>query len=149
LKLQGQACRLQNQYGLHSPPGRVQTSAMKSYLNLAAIVALLVTLVSLPVRDAKAEDQSDRPGSREQAEADKANKNLEAVFRDLMSKADTKMKIRLRAAQLAWIKWKDAEANYIARRVAVGGSALRVAYAEAEEKLVKERIAVLKAYASE
>jgi len=122
---------------------------MKSYLKLAAIAALLVTLISIPVREVKAEEQPDRPGSREQAEADKANKNLEVVFRDLMSKADTKMKIRLRAAQLAWVKWKDAEANYIARRVAVGGSALRVAYAEAEEKLVKERIAVLKAYASE
>src|SRR5687767_2835659 len=122
---------------------------MKTYLKLAAIMAFLVTLVSIPVRDVKAADQPDRPGSREQAEADKANKNLEAVYRDVMSKADTKMKIRLRAAQLAWVKWKDAEANYIARRVAVGGSALRVAYAEAEEKLVKERIVVLKAYASE
>ncbi len=122
---------------------------MKSYLKLAAMVALLVTLISIPVREANAENQPDRPGSREQAEADKANKNLDVVFRDLMAKADTKMKIRLRAAQLAWVKWKDAEANYIARRVAVGGSALRVAYAEAEEKLVNERIAVLKAYASE
>jgi uncharacterized protein YecT (DUF1311 family) len=119
---------------------------MTNFLKIAAVVAFLFTLVSVPVRDARAED---RPGAREQAEADKANRNLDAVFRDLMSKADTKMKTRLRAAQLAWIKWKDAEANYIARRVAVGGSALRVAYAEAEEKLVNERIAVLKAYASE
>ena len=37
------------------------------------------------------------------------------------------------------------KANSIARRVALGGSALRVAYAEAEEKLVNERIVVLKA----
>ena len=122
---------------------------MKSYQELAAVVALAFAFVSIPATNASAEDKSDRPGSREQAEADKANKQLDRVYDDLMSKADIKMKTRLRAAQLAWIKWKNAEANYIARRVAVGGSALRVAYAEAEEKLVNERIAVLKTYASE
>lgn len=122
---------------------------MKSRLKFAAVVALLFTLVCLSVPNARAEEKFEPPGTREQAEADKANKQLDLVYRDLFSKADAKMKIRLRAAQLAWIKWKDAEANYIARRVAVGGSALRVAYAEAEEKLVKERIVVLKTYASE
>lgn len=124
---------------------------MKSYLRLAAVVALLfVTLNPMSVRDARAEEKWERPGAKEQAEVDKANKNLDGVYRDLMSKSeDPRMKTRLRATQLAWIKWKDAEANYIARRVAIGGSALRVAYAEAEEKLVNERIVVLKAYASE
>ena len=120
---------------------------MTNCLKVAAAVIFVFTLISLPVGNARAEEE--RPGSREQAEADKANRQLEVVYRDLISKAEAKMKIRLRAAQLAWIKWKDAEANYIARRVAVGGSALRVAYAEAEEKLVKERIVVLKTYASE
>jgi len=123
---------------------------MKSRLKFAAVVALLFTLVCLSVPNARAEEKFEPPGTREQAETDKANKKLDSVYRDLMSKSDDpRMKIRLRAAQLAWIKWKNAEANYIARRVAIGGSALRVAYAEAEEKLVNERIAVLKAYASE
>jgi uncharacterized protein YecT (DUF1311 family) len=120
---------------------------MKSYLKVAAFGTLVFTLISIPLDNARAEEE--RPGTREQAEADKANKRLDGVYRDLMSKADSKMKIRLRAAQLAWIKWKDAETNYIARRIAIGGSALRVAYAEAEEKLVNERIVMLKAYASE
>ena len=116
-------------------------------LKVAARVTLVFTLISLPVVNACAEEE--RPVTREQAEADKANKQLDGVYNKFMAKADTKMKTRLRAAQLAWIKWKNAEVNYIARRVAVGGSALRVAYAEAEEKLVNERIALLKAYASE
>jgi uncharacterized protein YecT (DUF1311 family) len=122
---------------------------MIRYLKVAAVAALIFTLVSAFAPYARAEEKFEAPGTREQAEADKANKKLDSVYRDLMSKADSKMKIRLRAAQLAWIKWKDAEVNYIARRVAIGGSALRVAYAEAEEKLVNERIAVLKTYASE
>ena len=120
---------------------------MKHCLEVAATVALLFTLISVPVGNARAEEE--RPRLREEAAADKANKQLDVVYRDLMAKADTKMKTRLRAAQLAWIKWKNAEANYIARRVALGGTALRVAYAEAEEKLVNERIVVLKTYASE
>jgi uncharacterized protein YecT (DUF1311 family) len=120
---------------------------MKSYLNFAALVTLVFTLISIPNGDARAEEE--RPRLREEVAADKANKQLDVVYRDLMAKADTKMKTRLRAAQLAWIKWKTAEANYIARRVAMGGSALRGAYAEAEEKLVNERIVVLKTYASE
>lgn len=114
---------------------------------MASVIALVFAVVSIPATSARAEEE--RPRLREEVVADKANKQLDTVFRDLMAKADTKMKTRLRAAQLAWIKWKNAEANYIARRVALGGSALRVAYAEAEEKLVNERIAVLKTYASE
>jgi uncharacterized protein YecT (DUF1311 family) len=120
---------------------------MKNCLNVAALVTLVFTLISIPMGDARAEEE--RPRLREEAAADKANKQLDVVYRDVMAKADTKMKTRLRAAQLAWIKWKNAEANYIARRVALGGSALRVAYAEAEEKLVNERIVVLKSYASD
>jgi uncharacterized protein YecT (DUF1311 family) len=120
---------------------------MQSNLKFAALLALLITLICIPMGNARAEEE--RPRLREEAAADKANKQLDGVYNNLMAKADSKMKTRLRAAQLAWIKWKNAEVNYIARRVAIGGSALRAAYAEAEEKLVNERIAVLKAYASE
>lgn len=56
-------------------------------------------------------------------------------------------KTSLRDAQRAWIKWRDAEAMFIARRGgAVGGSALRVDVAEAQLKLINDRTAVLKAY---
>ena len=118
---------------------------MKSYLRLAAVAALLFTFGSIPVSNAE-----ERPGAKEQAEVDSANKVLDGVYRDLMSEADDpKVKTSLRDAQRTWIKWRDAEAMYIGRRVAIGGSALRVAYAEAELKLINERIAVLKAYASQ
>jgi uncharacterized protein YecT (DUF1311 family) len=92
----------------------------------------------------------ERPGAKEQAEVDSANKVLDGVYRDLMSKADPEEQRWLRDAQRAWIKWRDAEANYIARHGgAVGGSGMRVDYAVAELKLINERIAVLKAYLSQ
>jgi len=121
---------------------------MKSYLKLAAVSALLFALVSIPV--AMPCHGFEPPGTKEQAEVDSANKELDGVYRDLMAKAEPEEKTALRDAQRAWIKWRDAEAMYIARHGgAVGGSALRVDYSEAELKLIKERIAVLKAYKSE
>jgi uncharacterized protein YecT (DUF1311 family) len=118
---------------------------MKCFLKLAAIVALFSTLVCIPVSNAE-----ERPGAKEQAEVDAANSVLDGVYRDLMSKADPEEQHSLREAQRARIKWRDAEANYIARHGgAVGGSAMRVDYAVAELKLIKERIAVLKAYLSQ
>jgi len=121
---------------------------MKRFLKLAAVSALLFTLVSIP--GAMPCHAFEPPGAKEQAEVDSANKELDGVYRDLMAKAEPEEKTALRDAQRAWIKWRDAEAMYIARHGgAVGGSALRVDYSEAELKLIKERIAVLKAYKSE
>jgi uncharacterized protein YecT (DUF1311 family) len=115
---------------------------MRSYLKLAAVTALLATLGCLPVSNAE-----ERPGAKEQAEVDKANMVLDGVYHALMSKAESEEQRWLREAQRAWIKWRDAEANYSARHGgAVGGSAMREDYAVAELKLINERIAVLKAY---
>jgi uncharacterized protein YecT (DUF1311 family) len=92
----------------------------------------------------------DPPGTEEQAEVDKANNVLDGVYRDLISKAEPEEKKSLQEAQRAWIKWRDAEAMYIARHGgAIGGSALRVDYAVAQLKLINDRIAALKAYASQ
>jgi len=97
------------------------------------------------------QDESERPGAKEQAEVDSANAELDEVYRDLLSKAaDAQERTSLQEAERAWIKWRDAEAMYIARHGgAVGGSAMRVDYAVAQLKLIKERIAVLKSYASQ
>lgn len=124
---------------------------MKNYLKIAAIAALLFTLVSISVRNAHAEDKFEKFDARDQAAVVSANKVLDGVYRNLMSKTeDAQEKTSLRDAQRAWIKWRDAEAMYIARHGgAVGGSALRGDFAVAQLKLINERIAVLKAYASQ
>ena len=117
---------------------------MKSCLKFAAVVVLLFTSVGIRC------NAFEPPGAKEQAEVDGANTVLDGVYRDLMSKGNTEEKTSLREAQRAWIKWRDAEAMYIARHGgAIGGSGLRVDYAVAQLKLINERIAVLKAYASQ
>ena len=128
-------------------PEPVQALAMKRYLKLAAIMTLFCTLVSVPIRNAHAEEKYD---AKDQAAVDSANKVIDGVYGALMSKTeDSQEKTSLRDAQRAWIKWRDAEAEYIARHGgSVGGSALRGDFAAAQLKLINERIAVLKAYAS-
>jgi|SRR5436190_18394784 len=87
------------------------------------------------------------PGTEEQAAVDRANADLDNVYKELMGKLDAGQQKSLREAQRAWIKWRDVEADIIARLGgAVGGSSLRVDYANAQTKLIKERIAALRGY---
>jgi uncharacterized protein YecT (DUF1311 family) len=136
--------------------GPVQLAAMKRHL--FPVVAVVIAFASLAVCSARAEEKAERPGTQEQAAVDQANKELDRVFGELMAKVGDpknrtgdldaeKEKTSLRDAQRAWIKWRDAEAMFIARHAgAVGGSALRMDYADAQLKLINERIAILQAY---
>jgi uncharacterized protein YecT (DUF1311 family) len=131
---------------------------MKRYLKIIPNGALLCAVACFALPNAHAEEKWERPGTQEQAAVDQANKKLDAVYQDLMARAGDpknrsgdldaqKHKTSLRDAQRAWIKWRDAEAMFIARHNgAVGGSALRVDFLDAQLKLINDRIAVLKAY---
>ena len=132
---------------------------MKRYL--FPVLAVVLALISISIHRARAEEKWERPGTEEQAKVDKANKELDAIYAKLLAKAGDQKdrtgaddaqreKTSLRDAQRAWIKWRDAEAMFIARHGgAVGGSALRMDYADAQLKLINDRIAVLKAYLSQ
>jgi uncharacterized protein YecT (DUF1311 family) len=145
-------------YGLQSVSGPVQRVVMKRYLKLFPVLTLLFAFASFAVCHARAEEKWERPGTQEQAAVDQANKELDRVYAALMAKSGDpknragdldaeREKTSLRDAQRAWIKWRDAEAMFIARHGgAVGGSALRMDVADAQLKLINERLAVLKAY---
>jgi uncharacterized protein YecT (DUF1311 family) len=132
---------------------------MKS--RLFPVVVILFAVASIPIRNARAEEKWERSDTQEQAAVDQANKELDRVYAELMTKAgDSKNrtgdldaqreKTCLRDAQRAWIKWRDAEAMFIARHGgAVGGSALRMDFLDAQFKLINDRIAVLKGYLSQ
>ena len=81
---------------------------------------------------------------------DRANGELDKVYKQLMAKLDEQQQKSLKEAQRAWIKWRDAEADIMARvGGAVGGSAMRVDYANAQGKLIKERLEVLRGFLEE
>jgi uncharacterized protein YecT (DUF1311 family) len=64
-----------------------------------------------------------------------------------MGKLDEDGQKALKEAERSWIKWRDDEAMLIARvGGAVGGSIMRVDFANAQLKLINQRIEVLSEY---
>lgn len=118
---------------------------MKQFLSVFA------ALISVAIATAYGQDPDwKRPGSEEAAAVDRANAAIDKVYGQLMSKLDSAQQKSLREAQRAWIKWRDAEADLIARLGgAVGGSGMRVDFAVAQEKLIQQRIELLKEYLKE
>jgi hypothetical protein len=87
------------------------------------------------------------PGSEEVAAVERANVEIDKVYKQLTGKLEDKQRKSLQEAQRAWIKWRDAEADLVARLGgAVGGSAFRVDYSNAQAKLIQQRTEVLRRY---
>jgi uncharacterized protein YecT (DUF1311 family) len=87
------------------------------------------------------------PGTEENAAVDQGNTRLDAVYKRLMGKLDADGQKALQEAERSWIKWRDDEAMLMARvGGAVGGSAMRVDFANAQLKLINQRIEVLSEY---
>jgi uncharacterized protein YecT (DUF1311 family) len=90
------------------------------------------------------------PGAEENAAVDQTNKRLDAVYKQLMGKLDADGQKALKDAERSWIKWRDDEAMLMARAGgAAGGSALRVDFANAQKKLIDQRIELLTGYAKQ
>jgi uncharacterized protein YecT (DUF1311 family) len=87
------------------------------------------------------------PGTEENTAVDQANTRLDAVYKRLIGKLDADGQKALKEAERSWIKWRDDEAMLIARvGGAVGGSGMRVDFANAQLKLINQRIEVLSEY---
>ena len=118
---------------------------MKIPTLLAAWTALMIMAVSLESKGQGPEFKP--PGTEENAAVDQANTRLDAVYKRLMGKLDADGQKALKAAERSWIKWRDDEAMLIARvGGAVGGSGMRVDFANAQLKLINQRIEVLSEY---
>lgn len=105
-------------------------------------------MMALPIASGVAQDSDfEPPGTEEAAEVEKANAEIDVVYKELMDALDEEGKTSLQEAERAWVKWRDAEAMLSARAGgAVGGSALRVDFLSAQAKLIRERTQVLKEY---
>jgi len=88
------------------------------------------------------------PGTEENAAVDQANTRLDAVYKRLMGKLEADEQKALKDAERSWIKWRDDEALLMARVGGAGphGSSLRVDFANAQLKLINQRIEVLSEY---
>lgn len=117
---------------------------MKTPTLLACFAAVLM---AIPVESKGKEPDFKPPGTEENAAVDQANKKLDAVYKQLMGKMDADGEKALKDAERSWIKWRDDEAMLAARAGgAIGGSALRVDFANAQKKLIDQRIELLNEY---
>lgn len=87
-----------------------------------------------------------RPGTEEAANKDRADAELNGVYKQRMASLNPSQQKRLLAEELAWIKWRDTEAARVAHLSSVGGSAYRVDFLNALTDLIKKRTESLRSY---
>jgi len=110
-------------------------------------VCLDFVIVAVPFESRGKEPDFKPPGTEENAAVDQANKKLDTIYKQLMSKLDADGQKALKEAERSWIRWRDDEAMLMARAGgAIGGSAMRVDFANAQKKLIDQRIEVLGEY---
>jgi uncharacterized protein YecT (DUF1311 family) len=118
---------------------------MKIPILFAASIALVV--LAAPFESKGKDPEFKPPGTEENAAVDQANAKLDAVYKRMMSKLDSDGQKALKEAERSWIKWRDDEAMLMARvGGAVGGSGMRVDFANAQKKLIDQRTEVLSEY---
>ena len=121
---------------------------MKMPTLFAASLALVI--MALPFESKGKDPEFKPPGTEENAAVDQANTKLDGVYKHLMGKLDADGQKALKEAERSWIKWRDDEAILMARvGGAVGGSAMRVDFANAQLKLINQRMEVLSKYIGE
>ena len=118
---------------------------MKMPTLFAASLALV--MIAVPFASKGKDPEFKPPGTEENAAVDLANSKLDAVYKRLMSKLDADGQKALKEAERSWIKWRDDEAMLVARvGGSIGGSAMRVDFANAQKKLIDQRTELLNEY---
>ena len=118
-------------------------------MKIPTVIAAWTALVIMSgILESKGQDTDFKPpGTEENAAVAQANTRLDAVYKRLMGKLDADGQKALKEAERSWIKWRDDEAMLVARvGGAVGGSGMRVDFANAQLKLINQRIEVLSEY---
>ena len=120
---------------------------MKTSLSIAALALAFVIAFGASSFGQKDPNWTP-PGAEELAAVERANATIDTVYAQLRNKLGPEERKSLQEAQRAWIKWRDAEADLIARLGGgIGhGSGFRVDFANAQTKLINQRTEVLKKY---
>lgn len=117
---------------------------MNTKLIITLASGAVLALVSLQVSLGQSADWK-RPGAEETAALNRADRELTRTYEQLLATLDTKQQAALREAQRAWIKWREAEALFVAGSTSVGGSAFRDDYLNAMSGLAAQRTRELNA----
>ena len=117
-------------------------------MKIPTIAAWTILVIMVASLESKGQDPDFKPpGTEEKSAVDEANARLDGVYQSLISKLDADGQKALKEAERSWIKWRDDEAMLIARvGGAIGGSAMRVDFANAQLKLINQRIEALGEY---
>jgi len=117
-------------------------------MKIPTIAAWTILVIMVASLESKGQDSDFKPpGTEEKSAVDEANTRLDEVYQSLMSKLDADGQKALKEAERSWIKWRDDEAMLIARvGGAIGGSAMRVDFANAQLRLINQRIEALGEY---
>jgi hypothetical protein len=75
-----------------------------------------------------------------------AQSEIDSVYKTVMDSLSPTQQEALRQEEREWIKWRDAEADRIARSTSEGGSAYRLDRLNATIRLVKQRTEYLRQY---
>ena len=104
---------------------------------------LLLAILLLPSATAIAQDQQTM---NRQAGADftKADAEMNKIYAKVIATLDDEGKAKLKAAQRAWVAFRDAEAAFQADREARDGSMAPLIYEGTRSRLTKERTKTLK-----
>jgi hypothetical protein len=86
------------------------------------------------------------PGETEAKILERAHSEIDEVYKTVMASLAPSQQEALRQEEREWIKWRDAEADRIARTTSEGGSAYRVDRLNAMIDLVKKRTEYLRQY---
>jgi uncharacterized protein YecT (DUF1311 family) len=118
---------------------------------LSTVLLTLGISVSGLLSVRKAEAQTKIPYSQTQAGMNetagkilaKADAEMNQAYKKLMADLDTKSQAKLRESQRQWIKFRDAEAEFLSLKF-LGGSAYPMVYAGNKTSLTQQRTKELK-----
>jgi uncharacterized protein YecT (DUF1311 family) len=115
-------------------------------MNIRTFSNVLVAVVAAFAAAGSAVAQSQHEMNR-QAEADfeKADSELNRVYKKVLSDLDADGQKKLKAAQRAWIAFRDAQAEFDADSEARGGSMYTMIYYGGLARLTRDRIKQLRA----
>lgn len=106
-------------------------------------ITLLALALALGGTSASAQSQGEM-NQEAAASFKKADAELNRTYTKLLASLDDEARAKLKAAQRAWVVFRDAEAEYQMDAEARGGSMAAMIYEGTRARLTKARIAQLK-----